>query len=275
MPHDTAAARPSAASDTDNIEPLLCRSCATALQGPYCHACGMKATSLPLTLSGMWQDFRERTLQVEKNLKRTLGHLCWQPGLVFKTVLGGQRLRYTSPLPFVLAIATLSVLLSQFYGEAYFEGYRLQLLHEVKNSLSPARGALYAQFNVWLSVAMPYWMPVFTLPVAGLMRLAFPKRGFTVAEAWAVGLYGIAMALLAEMLVGGLGHWADLPIQPLQTSAMAVLLLVTIGYYLAWLGFKPWTLIRVVAVCLLGFVLMNQLQELVIFWLVAWLPGVS
>jgi hypothetical protein len=122
---------------------------------------------------------------------------------------------------------------------------------------------------------MPYWMLVFTLPAAGLMRLLFPKRGFTVAEAWAVGLYGIAMAMLFDLLVSGLGQWAHLPMRQLQTVTDALLLLFTIVYYLVWLGLKPWTLLRVVAACLFGFALMNQLQETLIYRIAAWLPGVQ
>jgi hypothetical protein len=37
-----------------------------------------------------------------------------------------------------------------------------------------------------------------------------------------------------------------------------------------WLGLKPWTVLRVVAVCLIGFVLMNQLQELIIYRVAAY-----
>ncbi|MCV2358488.1 DUF3667 domain-containing protein [Paucibacter sp. TC2R-5] len=268
MPHDTA-------SGSQAIAGLTCRSCATPLQGPFCHACGIKAPRLPLTLPGMWQDFTERVLHVEKSLKRTVGHLCWQPQQVFKAFMQGQRLRYTHPLPFLVAIATLCVLLSHFYGDAYFDAYRVKLLQQVWGSLSPARSALYAQLNLWLSLSMPYWMLVFTLPSAGLLRLLFPRQGFTVAEAWAVGLYGIAMAMLLDLAVSGLGQWAQMPMLRLQIITDAMLLLISIAYYLAWLGFKPWTLLRVVAACLFGFALMNQLQEMIIYRIAAWLPGLQ
>jgi hypothetical protein len=268
MPHDTARG-------STPIEHLPCRSCATPLQGPFCHACGIKAPRLPVTLRGMCQDFRERVLQVEKSLERTIGHLCWQPAVVFKAFMQGQRLSYTHPLPFLVAIATLTVLLSHFFGDAYFDVYRAKLLQQVRGSLSPARAALYAQLSLWLSLAMPYWMLVFTLPTAGLMRGLFPQRGFTVAEAWAVGLYGIAMGMLFGLLLSGLGQWVQMPMLRLQTITDAMLLLIAIAYYLAWLGFKPWTLLRVVAACLFGFALMNQLQEMAIYRVAAWWPGVQ
>ena len=253
---------------------MLCHSCETPLQGPFCHACGTKAPSLPLTLPGMWQDFTERVLHVEKSLKRTVGHLCWQPQQVFKTFLQGQRLSYTHPLPFLVVIATLSVLVSQFYGDAYFEAYRARLLQQVSGSLPPARAALYAQLNVWLSLSMPYWMLVFTLPAAALIRLLFPQRGFTVAEAWSVGLYSIAMAMLVDVLVNGLGLWAKVPLRQLQLAADTLLLLIPVGYYVVWLGLSPWALLRVIVACFFGFVLMNQLQELIIYQLASRLPGV-
>jgi hypothetical protein len=258
------------ANSSDSAVPLSCRSCGTALQGRYCHACGIKAPSLPLTLSGMWQDFTERVLHVERSLKRTVGHLCWQPRVVFTAFLQGQRLKYTHPLPFLVAIATLCVLARHFFGEAFFDAYRAQLLQQVSRSLSPARAALYAQLNVWLNLSMPYWMLIFTLPTAGLMRLAFPKRGFAMAEAWAVGLYGIAMAMLANLLVSAMGQWAHMPLRQLQLFGDALLLLISVGYYLAWLGLKPWTVLRVVAACLAGFVLMNQLQELIVYRVAAY-----
>jgi hypothetical protein len=129
----------------------------------------------------LWQDFTERVLHVERSLKRTVGPLCWQPRVVFTAFLQGQRLECTHPLPFLVAIATLCVIARHFFGEAYFDAYRAQLLQQVSRSLSPARVALYAQLNVGPNLSMPYWMLIFTLPTAGLMRLAFPKRGFTMA----------------------------------------------------------------------------------------------
>lgn len=266
LPSATATAT---SSSNGPAAPLCCRSCATALQGRYCHACGIKAPRLPLTLSGLWQDFTERVLHVERSLKRTVGHLCWQPRVVFTAFLQGQRLRYTHPLPFLVAMATLCVIARYFFGEAYFDAYRAQLLQQVSGTLSPARAALYAQLNVGLNLSMPYWMLVFTLPAAGLVRLAFPKRGFTMAEAWAVGLYGMAMAMLANLLVSAVGLWAHMPLRQLQLLGDALLLLISVGYYLAWLGLKPWTLLRVLVACLTGFVLMNQLQELVIYQVAA------
>ncbi|MCV2352789.1 DUF3667 domain-containing protein [Paucibacter sp. B2R-40] len=268
MPQETA-------SGSTPIKCLTCHSCSTPLQGAFCHVCGIKAQCLPLTLPDMWQDFSERVLHIEKSLKRTVGHLCWQPAVVFKAFLQGQRLRYTHPLPFLVAIATLSVLLGHLYGEPYFEAYRAQLLQQVSGSLPPARSALYAQLNVWLSLSMPYWMLIFTLPTAGLMRLLFPQRGFTIAEAWAVGLYGVAMAMLLGLLLSSLGQWAQVPLAMLQTITDATLLLLTIAYYLAWLGHRPWTLLRVVVACLFGFALMNQLQELLVYRIAAWLPGIQ
>ncbi len=275
MPQDSITIEdPTNATGSSPIGSRSCNSCATVLQGPFCHGCGIKAPSLPLTLPGMWHDFTVRVLHVEKSIKRTVGHLCWQPRAVFKAFMQGERLKYTHPLPFLVVIATLNVLLTHFYGEAYFDAYRAKLLQQVRGSLPAERTALYVQLNVWLSLSMPYWMLVFTLPTAGLMRLAFLERGFTVAEAWAVGLYGIAMAMLLDILVSGLGQWVNLPMRPLQFLSDAVLLLVFIGYYLVWLGLKLRTLLRVVAACLVGFALMNQLQELIFYRIAAWLPGV-
>lgn len=222
----------------------------------------------------MWQDFIERVLHVERSFKRTVGHLCWRPREVFRAFLQGQRLSYTHPLPFLVVIATLSVLASHFYGDVYFETYRARLLSQVSRSLPPQGAALYAQLNVWLSLSMPYWVLVFTLPAAGMMRLFFPKRGFTLAEAWSVGLYAIAMAMLLVVLVNGIGLWSQVPIPRLQFVADSLLLLVPVGYYVAWLGFRPWTLLRVLTACLFGFVLMGQLQELITYQLAAYLPVV-
>lgn len=250
--------------------PLDCRSCGTTLQGRYCHACGVKAPSLPMTLSGMWRDFTERVLHVERSLKRTAGHLCWQPRAVFTAFLQGQRLTYTHPLPFLVAMATLCAVARYFFAEAYLDAYRAQLLQQVSRSLSPVRAALYVQLNVGLDLSMPYWMLIFTLPAAGLVRLAFPRRGFTVAEAWAVGLYGMAMAMLANLMVSAVGQWAHMPLRPLQLVGDALLLVVSVGYYLAWLGLELWTVMRVVLACVAGFVLMNQLQEFIVYRLAAY-----
>jgi hypothetical protein len=273
MPNTALPLQTTDAAAGGPAKPLgFCLSCSAVLQGPFCHACGVKAPKLPLTLPGMWQDFTERVLHVEKSLKRTLGHLCWQPRTVFKTFLQGQRRTYTHPLPFLVAIATLCVLLSQFYSDAYLDVYRAKLQQQIGSNLPPARAALYAQLNVWLSLSMPYWMLIFTLPAAGLLRLAFPKRGFSVAEAWAVGLYSVAMAMLVALLVSGLGQWAKVPMLGLQLVGDVLLLLISVCYYLAWLGLRPWSLLRVVAACFFGFVLMNQLQELATYCIAAWLP---
>jgi hypothetical protein len=159
---------------------------------------------------------------------------------------------------------------SPFDRKQHKFAYRAQLLQQVSRTLSPPRAALYAQLNVGLNLSLPYWMLIFTLPAAGLMRLAFPKRGFTVAESWVVGLYGMAMAMLANLLVSAVGQWAQMPLRQLQLFGDALLLLIAVAYYLAWLGLKPWTLLRVVVACLAGFVVMNQLQELIVYWVAAY-----
>jgi hypothetical protein len=61
-----------------------------------------------------------------------------------------------------------------------------------------------------------------------------------------------------------------MPLHQLQLFCDALLLLIFVGYYLAWLGLKPWTVLRVVAACLVGFVLMSQLQELIVYRVAAY-----
>jgi hypothetical protein len=78
-----------------------CLNCGTALDGPYCHACGQNSR-VYRTLGAFAQDFLTGALNFEGKIFKTLPLLAWRPGDLTRRYIDGQRARFVSPLALFL-----------------------------------------------------------------------------------------------------------------------------------------------------------------------------
>lgn len=82
-------------------EHSLCLNCATALAGPYCHACGQTA-HIHRTLGSIGHDLLHGVLHFEGKIGRTLPMLVLRPGELTRRYIAGERARFVSPLALFL-----------------------------------------------------------------------------------------------------------------------------------------------------------------------------
>ena len=89
------------AADDGHTHESVCLNCATALAGPYCHACGQKA-HVHRTLTAFFHDLVHAVLHVEGKIWRTLPMLAFRPGQLTRRYIDGERARFVSPMALFL-----------------------------------------------------------------------------------------------------------------------------------------------------------------------------
>jgi hypothetical protein len=91
-----------------------CLNCATALQGPYCHTCGQKASSTHLSVHNVAHDAVHEFVHLDGKILTTMKLLVAKPGELTCEFIAGRRARYITPIRLYLtwsliffALATL------------------------------------------------------------------------------------------------------------------------------------------------------------------------
>ncbi len=232
------------------------------MHGRYCHDCGKSQIRLPLTLSGLCRDAWERILQWESSLLRTIALLLWRPSRVLSAFFAGQRLHFTHPFTLLLISATLSLLASNSYGEIFWQEFRAQMIQYAGPAKSARYQTAFADFYLWLMSALPYWLLLFSLPIGAIVRVAFPRRRITIAEAWVVSLYANAIAILLDIVMTFLLRQFDVSMSIQMSATNALLLVFNVWYFSAWLGWQWWTLLRVVFMVIFAYLLVGILQSI-------------
>jgi len=88
-------------ADTGHTHEKACLNCGTRLAGSYCHVCGQKA-HVHRSVRGFLQDFVAGLFNFEGKIWRTLPMLAWQPGVMTRRYIAGERARFISPVALYL-----------------------------------------------------------------------------------------------------------------------------------------------------------------------------
>lgn len=78
-----------------------CQNCGTALVGAHCHVCGQKA-KVHRTLRAFGHDILHSVLHFDGKIWRTLPMLFWNPGVLTRRYVHGERAKFVSPLALFL-----------------------------------------------------------------------------------------------------------------------------------------------------------------------------
>lgn len=78
-----------------------CQNCGTALLGAHCHVCGQKA-QVHRTLRAFGHDILHSVLHFDGKIWRTLPMLFWNPGVLTRRYVHGERAKFVSPLALFL-----------------------------------------------------------------------------------------------------------------------------------------------------------------------------
>ncbi len=97
----------------DGPHPDNCENCKTALQGPYCHACGQHGHNPLKSFRHAIEDVFESFWHVDGRIFRTLRDLLL-PWRIINNYLGGQRVRYIPPLRIFVILSLVTFFVAHF-----------------------------------------------------------------------------------------------------------------------------------------------------------------
>ena len=87
--------------------PADCANCGVRLQGPFCHACGQRVTSLRVRLRDVLGEAAREVTDLDGKILHSMRLLITRPGLLTAELLAGRRARYVSPLRLYLTFSVL------------------------------------------------------------------------------------------------------------------------------------------------------------------------
>jgi Protein of unknown function (DUF3667) len=96
----------------------VCANCGTALQGPWCHACGQSAEDFHRSSWKLFAEVIEGLLHMDGRVWRTLPSLMFRPGRLTRAYLDGHRAPQIPPLRLFLVV----LLLVFFVGSLTYHG---------------------------------------------------------------------------------------------------------------------------------------------------------
>lgn len=134
------AVEPSAGEARDgHTQEKDCLNCGTRLSGAYCAACGQKA-HIHRSVRAFFQDFVQGLFNFEGKFWRTLPMLAWQPGVITRRYIAGERARFISPVALYLFTVFLMFAALNFTGALTPDTKHLQ--EGLKVEMAESRKAL-------------------------------------------------------------------------------------------------------------------------------------
>ena len=97
----------------DGPHPDNCENCRTALQGPYCHACGQHGHNPLKSFRHALEEVLESFWHVDGRIFRTLRDLLL-PWRIINNYLAGQRVRYIPPLRIFVILSLVTFFVAHF-----------------------------------------------------------------------------------------------------------------------------------------------------------------
>lgn len=105
-----------------------------------------------------------------------------RPLVTVQAYLNGQGRTLSHPFAFLVIAATLSVLIVNLFGDSFWLEFRKTVATGAEQWLNLQQIQRFQDFWVTLFGVLPYWMLLYSLPIALLLRLFFLRRDHTLAE---------------------------------------------------------------------------------------------
>lgn len=248
-----------------------CGYCEAPLRGRYRHVCGTLTPQQPLSFRTIRADLAERIIQIERGLVRTTMDLLIRPTRVMDAFMAGRRRHYTHPFSYLLLVgAVVLMLLNLIDGDAFWNDFAEMVRPQAPTRFSDDQKARFVSFHSNLYSGLPYWLMLFTLPLAALNRLLFWRRSESVAMHWVVALYAVAIVSLCCTVLMAILRPLGVPLPALMLWMNLALLIVQVSYLSRWLRLS-WYLVPVVAMAaIIAYGFMGTIQHLLaIAWAVA------
>jgi hypothetical protein len=185
-----------------------CANCGTQLAGPYCSACGQKATPLAPTLAYFFHELRDELLNVDGKIFRSVRLLLTRPGFLTLEIFAGRRASYVSPIRLYLVfsliafgVGTLGVVDTGDVRVIYTPEPGEVLAPEVEAQTAETTQSLNEALRVWMPRAMFVLVPLFAALVMVFRRSSgrtYPQHLYFAMHVHAVWLFANAMNTLVE-----------------------------------------------------------------------------
>lgn len=237
-----------------------CSYCHTPLVGQYCHQCGLLKPQLPLRMSSLWHDFYERVIQFETSFFRSCFWLLFNPTRIIRPFLQGVRRTYTHPFTLLLLLGTLNVLASSGLQPDFLAQFKTMMAGLAPSELNTAQQQRFLDFYLRLFNLLPYWMLLFTLPTALLLRLFRYRATLHSAEYWMLCLYGTCQALLLDLLWLMYCRWQALDAATQNNGTNLLLLFGQFSCLLVGMGWRGWRIPAAILAITFSYAAMGLMQ---------------
>lgn len=109
---------------------MRCKNCNDSLRTDYqfCPACGAKVIRNRLSISSLIEDFKDRFLNIDNTLFRTVTHLFTKPDVVILNYINGVRDRYLNPVCYITLSLAFAALFYIIAGEFFPELMDIDLM---------------------------------------------------------------------------------------------------------------------------------------------------
>jgi hypothetical protein len=202
-----------------------CANCGRELDGPYCGACGQKATPLNPTFHDLLHDFIHEFLHVDGRIFQSVRLLLTRPGFLTQEYFQGRRARYVSPIRLYLIFSVVFFLMSAAVSKPLSEEDRAEMAREPSGRLAQAAAKnpdFASTVEAWMPRMMFVLVPVLGLITAVVMRssgrnypqhlyFAFHLQAalFAIGAVWMLLRFGSSevMDVIADLLTFVVSAW--------------------------------------------------------------------
>lgn len=180
------------AGERDPAAACLC--CGAPSTGRFCSQCGQRQEPQRLELRALAVRFAQAATSLEGPLVRTAVGLLLRPHVVVGDYLRGRRVVYTNPVQWAILTSGATALIGHVLGrvgpvQIKTDGSTPQWLKDAIDQLGSNSGPLY------VLVLLP--------GLALALRIAFGRRGGTIAEHLVLVLYGYGVGTLLQLVWAG------------------------------------------------------------------------
>lgn len=216
---------PSPAEPTNPAATGACRGCGAALDAEFCGQCGQRRWRGRFTLRRIGTTLLTDAFDLNRGLLHTAIALTLRPGVVAREYVKGRTGVYSNPVKYCLLAVALVTFLALTNGvyTSFAEGFAGHHDSHDPEFASAAQTVMVRLLTDYANVFLLLGLPAIT----GLLRVAFRRWPYNLAETLIFATYVFAQAtLFSTLVVASEG-------QPFLPKQLAYLVLAAIVVYIA------------------------------------------
>ena len=247
---------------------MKCKNCGNALRTDYsyCPDCGAKIIRNRLTIKGILEDFRDRFLNIDNTLLRTIGSLFAKPEVVILDYIDGVRGKFLNPVSYITLSIAFTGIFYLIQRNLYPDLLDLDRLMGGGSSNNPAYDALMKE-NMEKFMSFTYdnlaLFTFMTIPfLAVITKLVFWKmKDLNYSEHFVLNTYAYSHASVITILIYFFTFWNE---EIFYFAALGVTLVMILYYMFVLKRVFNLSLIGIIARTLLFFAVGGAIYILLI-----------